>query len=326
MLLKPVACQAQAFDKTFVRNFPDTINARWLVVRKGLHLDLAQRGQHYRLLPDKRTYLGVGGFFWNIGFSLLVPVSSPPLSGFLQSPVKRFDFQGSVYSKYWLLDVVYQHNRGYEVSPASHYLSAPETTATVSWLPDLEVRHVRVGAARVFNGEQIAMRSSFTQGSRQRKSIASWLLSGGLSFFDVHGSPVIFPTDLLPPTSPQQVRSRSLELQPGFAANLVHRYWTVNVTGLAGPSLQHRYVEKTSVEKSWAVEPVLDARMAVGYDNGRYFFGIWGVAHYMQSVASPETKLTYINQNVRLYIGFRFAEPDWLRKLEPEILDRLEGK
>lgn len=302
------------------------MNMKGIIAKRGLHLGLSgSKDEHTRFFPGSRNAVGFGGSLWNIGFSIMIPLPDLSVPEDVREDIKYFDFQGSLYARHWLLDGIYQRYQGFKVAPASGLFS-PAAGDTI-FVPDLKVRYVHVGATRVFNGNRLVLSAPFNQLNRQLKSAASFLLSGGLSFFNIHDKQAIVPQAHSRTIDLKEIRTRSMEVQPGAAGTYVFRNnWYLHGIGLAGMSLQHQYLEREKAQRKWSVEPALDARLAFGFDNGQYFAGFWGVSRYMQIRTAPEIRLVNASYNFRFFAGLRFVEPSFLRKHKPGILDKLSRR
>lgn len=116
------AVLGQSADSSFVETFPQKLNFRLQFVTKGGDLRVRNFQQEGRLLylPRYQPRVGVGGFLWNIGFSLLLPLPSSWIGQ--DKRIRRFDFQSSVFATRWLVNGIFQRYRGFTLRRAGVFL------------------------------------------------------------------------------------------------------------------------------------------------------------------------------------------------------------
>ena len=320
LYLIPSVSSAQAQEEVYIQKYPDTLNLRVLWVNKGLNLRVnSQAGDSaFFYGPRFRHYAGFGGFLWNIGFNFLVPL---PLSG-QDDHIKRFDFQGSLFAKYWLIDVIYQRYKGYYIKPAGTKSKDPAD----HFDSDLLARKIQASFTYLPGGKKFSLRAPFNQGVQQVKSASSFLLSGGFSYFKIRGQ-----NGILPPvwSGPDQrvlnsVRLASVNGMVGYSGILVHRNFFLHLYGLAGLGFQQKRYVQEEVQNTFSVRPLYDGRAALGYDNGHYYGGIYGIADYASFHVSV-WHFEEITTQLRLFVGIRLTEPAFLRRIEPRFLKRLKN-
>ncbi|MEM9673567.1 MAG: DUF4421 family protein [Cyclobacteriaceae bacterium] len=316
-----VHCQ-RSYDSTYIQKFPDTLNLRVLLVQKGLHLSVRnnQQNQRFFFTPWHRNYVGVGGFLWNIGFNILVPVS-PSLKG---EEIDRFDFQGSIFARNWLFDGIYQNYQGFiQASNEFDPNADPD-----QYLRDTQIKKIQTTVTYLPSGKQFSLSFPFNQGMRQRKSGGSLLLSGDFSYKKIASESNILPDANLLVDDPvrklTKVEAYSLTTMMGYSATLVYRNFFAHAFGLTGLGFQNVYYFEETEKRGFAIEPTYDIRGAIGYDCSRWYTGVYVSSDYTISDVEGWQFVSRTSQ-VRLYLGIRFTEPHFLRKIKPKFLKKLQN-
>lgn len=316
----PLASLGQAEDTVYVQHFPDTVNLRLLWVNKGLNLRVSklQGNSSFFYGPRYRHYAGFGGILWNIGFGFLLPLPETRQ----KDEIKRFDFQGSLFAKYWLLDGIYQRYRGYYISPIGEGVrDQPEYFNS-----KLLVRKIKAAITYLPGGERISLRAPFNYSVRQVKSAGSFLLSGGFSYIKVRGENGILPAIWLAESdlALRSIRLASLNSLMGYTCTLVHQGFFIHLLGQAGFGFQQKRYEQKRVENVFSLKPIYDVRAAIGYDNGQFYTGVYGIIDYA-SFQVEQWHFQELSSQVRISIGIRFSEPKFLKKIKPRYLERLQN-
>nr|WKN36847.1 DUF4421 family protein [Tunicatimonas sp. TK19036] len=309
---------AQDKDTTYIQKFPESLNLRLLAAQKGLQLQAknSQLGENYYFNPWYRNYVGLGGFLWNIGFNFLLPVS-PPLQ---DNNLKRFDFQGSLYAKNWLVDGIYQRYQGFVLGDNPFTPNAePE-----SYQHDMVLKKIQATITYLPGGEQFSLRFPFNQGDRQRKSQGSLLLSSDFSYTKLYNDDGILPEGVADEADPagqlDELRFYSLNALVGYGATLVHRNFFLHAFGLTGLGFQRKRYYTGQEQRAFAVEPVYDIRGAFGYDKGAWYTGVYVSSDYTV-VEIEQWQFIGRTSQIRLYLGIRIDEPEFLRKIKPKFLE-----
>ena len=316
--------QRSRSDSSLVQLFPDTINLRLLWVSKGFDLRVRHDRQPGTLLylPRYRPRIGVGGFLWNVGFNLLLPLALPLASD--ERTFRRLDFQGSLFARRWLIDGAFHRYRGFILHPTGG--EAP-VEPTDEFRDQLVTKKIQASITYLPGGQRISLRSPYNQGDRQRRSTGSLLLSGGGTYFTVRD-----PTDVIAARPPELVgeaplswvRVYALSSKLGYVANLIYRSWFAHVFAATGLDWQQTYYRQGGAENRFSVEPTLNVRSGLGYDSGRFYGGLYGALDYHQFRAG-DWQFQGTSGQLRLFFGIRFAEPAWLRHRKPQFLKNLQN-
>ena len=317
LLLRVSLAAGQSADSSFVQTFPQSLNLRLIYALRGGDLRVRHPQQEGRLLylPRYHPRVGVGGFLWNIGFNLLLPLPLPQLAQ--DQRINRFDFQGSVFATRWLVDGIFQRYRGFTLRRAG----VPPSLAMDEFRPGLVTKKMSVGITYLPGGNRVSLRTPYNQGVRQRKSAGSLLLSGSGTYLTVRDPAAAVPAIGLPTElSLERVRVYALSSKVGYTANLIYRSWFVHLLAMTGLDWQQAYYVQGETQATFAVEPAYDLRSGVGYDNGRWYTGVYGTLDYNQYQAG-DWQFQATSGQLRFFFGIRLAEPRWLQRLKPKFLE-----
>lgn len=308
----------QQEDITYIQKFQDSLNLRLLFAQKGLQLQASnsQQKQDFYFNPSYRNYVGWGGFLWNIGFNVLIPVS-PALK---ENNLRRFDFQGSLFAKNWLVDGTYQRFQGFVLADQSRSPNAEPDR----YQHDMVLKKIQATITYLPGGENFSLRFPFNQGDRQRKSQGSLLLSSDFSYTKLENEAGILPEEAGFSADPNgqldALRFYSLNALMGYGATLVYRNFFFHAFGLTGLGFQRKRYNALEEKRSFAVEPVYDIRGAVGYDHGGWYAGVYASSDYTV-VEIEQWQFIGRTSQIRCYVGIRINEPRFLRKIKPKFLE-----
>lgn len=317
LLLRVGIASGQSVDSSFVQTFPQSLNIRLLYAMKGSDLRARHPQQEGTLLylPRYHPRVGVGGFLWNVGFSLLLPLPLPQLRQ--DQRIKRFDFQSSVFATRWLVDGIFQRYRGFDLRRAG----VPPSLEMNDFYPNLVTKKMSVSITYLPGGDRISLRTPFNQGVRQRKTAGSLLLSGSGTYLTVRDPAEVVPITLGSDQLPlERVRVYALSSKVGYTANLIYRSWFVHLLAMTGLDWQQAYYVQGETQSAFAVEPAFDLRSGVGYDNGRWYTGVYGTLDYNQYQAG-DWQFQATSGQLRFFFGIRWAEPRWLQRRKPKFLE-----
>ena len=316
--------QTSLADSTLLQLFPDTLNLRVVWVSKGFDMRVrhVQQSGSQLYLPRYRPRIGVGGFLWNIGFNLLLPLALPQTSD--ERTFRRFDFQGSLFAKRWLIDGAFHRYRGFIVRPTEVNSS---TVLSDEFHEQLVTKKIQVSITYLPGGKQISLRSPYNQGDRQRRTTGSLLLSGGGTYFTARDPDDVIlqrPPELSGEAPLSRVRVYAISGKLGYVTNLVYRSWFAHAFAALGLDGQQTYYQQIERNSTFSVEPTVDLRGGLGYDSGRFYGGVYGSLDYHQFRAG-NWQFQAASGQLRLFFGIRFAEPEWLRRRKPQFLEDLQN-
>ena len=175
-------------------------------------------------------------------------------------------------------------------------------------------------------GRRLSLRAPYNQGDRQERATGSLLLSANFTYLSVRD-----PADVIALRSPlltedplRQVQVYAFSGKLGYAANLVYRGWFAHLFAMTGLDWQRTYYQQSEEQNKFSIEPNFDARVGLGRDQGAWYAGIYGALDYNQFRAGG-WQFQGLSGQVRLFVGIRFAEPQWLRRRKPRFLKDLQN-
>ncbi len=321
-LLRVNTTTAQVADSSFVQTYPDTLNLRLLWVSKGFDLRVRHARHEGRLLylPRYRPRIGIGGFVWNIGFNLLLPL--PVALATDDRPLRRFNFQGSLFARRWLIDGAFHRYRGFRVLQTG----IPDTEDADVFLENLLTKKIQLSITYLPGGNRVSLRAPYNQGDRQQKTTGSLLLSGSGTYFTVRDPTDVIalrPSELANSTLPQ-VQVYIFSSKIGYTANLIYKSMFLHLFAATGLDWQQTYYQQSGKNNAFSVEPNFDIRSGLGYDGGRFYGGLYGLLDYNQFRAG-EWRFQGTSGQLRVFFGIRFAEPRWLHRRKPKFLEDLQN-
>lgn len=322
-----IICTSAVFaqDEAYIQTYEDTMNLKFITTNRSLNtaLEHSDRDERMKLAPDNRSYLGIGGFVWGIGFQFHLPM---PVRWFFDKERSRdsrmFDFQGTLFRNKWLLDGGYQVYRNLYISNASDFAGSEALMAGEQF----DLRRMLGTVTYVFQGDRISFKSAFNLNHRQLQSMGSWLITAGYASVALESKSPTAPPDPMTTEEdlPSRIRGLSFVLRPGYGYQFVHRNFFVHTSAAAGLALQYQtYTQGELNQNGWGVVPTYNLRGSLGYDNGRYFASLLGV-FYHTSLDAGALRLTEDSHNIQLMVGYRFAEPKWLREAKPAFLEKFQ--
>lgn len=316
--------RAQEYDSLrsiYVREFPDKFNLKLLATDRLLILNLRAKDHGNRTInysPNNRGYIGIGAYIFDIGLELAVKVPE----AFERSETKygktRFlDFQGNIYGRKWCFDGTFQQYKGFFISNPSSVFPDFDSGADFPQRPDLAIANIIVNGIHIFNHEKFSFRSGFNQADRQIKSAGSPVLLLSTAFFSINADSLLIPErhslSFGEASRFQEGDFFTFSVLPGYAYNFVVKNFFINVNATAGAGIQLQKFVAATEQKQWALEPKINFRAALGYDNDRFFAG---GSFLIQKSRTNIDGMSIDNTagNFKFFLGYRFEEFGILKK------------
>lgn len=319
------AIQAQNTDSLrseYVKEFPDDFNVKLFATNRLLILNLVGKSQgkaRINYAPNDRGYIGIGAYIFDLGleFSVKVPLA-------FQRSKSRYgdtdfiDFQGSLYGRKWSVDGTFQKYDGFYVSNAIDLYPDFNTEDNFPQRSDLSVMNIGVNAIHIFNHKRFSFRSGFVQADRQIKSAGSPILILSATRFSVKADSLLVPVSVLEnygnASSFKEGRFLTFSVLAGYAYDFVFKRFFVKLNVNGGVGVQHQKFDlNKGGEERWAIEPKLNFRTVLGYDNDRFFSGV----SFMMEKTSINFEGMRINNttgNYQIFAGYRFEKIGILKK------------
>lgn len=308
----------------YVYAFQDTMNLKLMLANRGLVTQLrnVETGSRTRLAPNQQTLIGIGAYFWNLSVKLYLPL---PVSWFYTQANQRksriIDLRASLYRKNWVFEGSLQ--RYDNIYPQR--LNQTDRRNTQDKPEEIFARSIITHATYLFSGEQVSLKSAFGRNIVQTRSGGSWMMTTGFSSLELQGQESLLPQPLRSNLGKDSLISEmsavAVEFQPGYAYNFILDKFFLHASASAGAALQYKLFKvEQRRETAWGVAPVYNVRAALGYDNTRFFIGLSGILHQAQ-LNVQGLQLRQNTRSLQLFMGYRFTEPKWLKRLKPPFID-----
>lgn len=316
---------AQDYDSIrsiYVKEFPNHLNGKLIATDRLLILNLIGReGEKRRVnyAPNDRGYIGIGAYIFDVGLELAVKIPA----AFERSKDKYgetdfIDFQGNIYGRKWCFDGTFQKYKGFYLNNAKDISPGFQAGDNFPQRPDLSVMNIILNGIHIFNHQKFSFRSGFNQADKQIKNAGSLILLLSTARYSINADSLIIPGEVVSDYGDGgTLRGGSFitfSVLPGYAYNFAFRDFFMNVNATGGIGIQHQKLELSSHDEiQYSIEPKLNVRAAVGYDNERFFAG--GSFLMQRSTISLEgMRINNTAGNYKIFVGYRFKEFGILKK------------
>lgn len=180
-----------------------------------------------------------------------------------------------------------------------------------------------VSSYYIFNHKRFSYGNSFSFVEQQKKSAGSPLLGLYYFYFKASGNPSLvtepFSSSFDTIAFIRSGQTQNLGLNLGYIYTLVFlKKCTATVSfvnGFGGEQVAYIHNDNSSYHK-WVIgTEKLNVRLALGYDNGRYFIGAMGMLDYIFSRGKLNPTFDYSFGKFMVYLGYRFSVLKSERKL-----------
>ncbi len=240
---------------------------------------------------------------------------------------KYQDYQLNLYGRKTTTDMFVQRYSGFYIANSKSY------AGYVSEQPyevrsDVSALQMGVSSYYIFNNRRFSYGNSFAFVEKQKKSAGSFLLGVYYSYFESSGKPSLvshtfsgsFDTLSL-------IRSGHMQnfgVNMGYIYTLVFLkrcYVTTSlVQGIGAKQMAYQRNDRSTFKQVNAGAGKLNARLAFGYDTGRYFIGTMAMWDYYFFRGKTNSTFDYSSGKFMGYIGYRFS----VLKAERKLLQRLK--
>lgn len=301
----------------YVKEFPDDFNVKLFASNRLLILNLVDKNGENRKInyaPNDRGYIGIGTYIFDLGLELAFKM--PLAFGRSKSrygDTDFIDFQGSLYGKKWSADATFQKYDGFYVSNAIDVYPDFDVEKNYPQRSDLSVMNISLNGIHIFNHQKFSFRSGFVQADKQIKSAGSPILILSATRYSVRADSLLMPFSE-DDRNFSDGRFVSFSVLVGYAYDFVFDNFFIKLNANGGSGVQHQKFNLSNSEKQrWDMEPKLNFRAALGYDNERFFAG----ASFMMQKTSINFDGIRINNttgNYKIFAGYRFKEFGILKK------------
>ncbi|MBL7849259.1 MAG: DUF4421 domain-containing protein [Cyclobacteriaceae bacterium] len=316
----------QKYDSAYIKSYRDKFFVWPVTKQRQLSFrlqDPGDGGKNVEFKPNNAYGLGLGVYLFDLGLEFVFPMPVAQDRTNVFGSTRSTDLQLNILSRRWGGDVVYQRYKGF-------YLSNPDpplpSGTPYPQRPDIVSENLGINGVYVFNARKFSLRSSFTFADRQLKSSGGFLLSGSFNLFEIDGDSAIlnpaYSALLGQQSSFTSLDYRTYAVAPGYSHNfIIRKNFFVSLLFALGPAVQDfRYTDDNGVHhKNTRVNSFLDARMAIGYSNDKFFTGIT-VSSQSRNLVIDDIRFSSITTTGRILFGWRFSEWGFLKRSVWELL------
>ena len=307
---------------TFITDLSDKINISGFVERATTGFTLkAIRDIQYS--PNEGLHLGVRIQHKWLGFALSYSPKKLQNDNIGQSEL--FNVMINSYGKKFGSDLYFLSYRGYFIentrdleskAPGSENRKNP-----FQFRYDLNTVNTGFNVWYLFNSGRYSYRSSFAQNEWQKKSAGSFLINLSVNYYRLNADSTVVP-QRYDKSVEEEGRLKSgtfysFVLMPGYAHTFVLRnFFFITISPSAGLmfQLQDYFTQHDINVKRNGLFPRFMARAAIGYNSGKFYYGITALNDVYTIPLAKNTRIDNQLNSVTIYLGFRFEVPPGLKK------------
>jgi len=180
----PLVGRAPPPDSAYIEVLPNlwSLRVSATVKNQGNSIRSRESGGTVRYRPNNILSLGLG-----FSYKFLVIDLGINLKLNKQDATERFDFQGSIIGRKYLIDAFIQVYEGYKL--------ANVTDAEQPFRDDLKVTNFGVNIMRTFGGSRLSIRSAFIGSEIQKRATGAFIAGGFFSNFHLRADSSIIPPE-----------------------------------------------------------------------------------------------------------------------------------
>ncbi len=235
---------------------------------------------------------------------------------------KALDLQANILGDNWAVDVFTQNYQGYYIQDPNQSLAGGSPLPQRS---DVRTWNTGITGAYFFNKYRFSIKSTYNYYERQLKSAGSFLLSGNLNTFSLHGDSAIYSKSYEPifgaASNFQEVTYTTIAIAPGYAYNfVVADRWFAGAAFGIGPAFNFMYYQAPDgpSKSAGGLNTFLDVRLSTGYNSERLFAGIT-YSRQSRNIHYEGLQFTSTNEVIKFAIGYRFRTFGILKKNVKDI-------
>lgn len=299
----------------YIKSYSDFMNVRAITSFRNLSINLSERGHPpvANYSPNNRGFIGFGAFLFDLGIE--VAFKYPKAfegNRDIYGSTDFIDIQSNIYGKAINFDLTFQKYEGFYLANVNDFDFIFSQDASIPVRGDMKATNTLLNIIYLFNSDKFSFRSAYNQTEKQLKNAGSFLVLTSFSYFRLQGDSAFIYSESIDPlangTSLIDGHFNTISLLPGYAYNFVWKNFLLNITASAGAGLQHQvYTLENKDDNSWQVEPKLNLRAALTYDNNWFFAGV----HYIMHDSYTSVKSLRIQtevSNFKIFAGYRFRK------------------
>lgn len=237
------------------------------------------------------------------------------------------DYQLNLYGRKLTTDMFVQYYSGFYIKNSKDFNSY-SSVKPYAVRSDVYALHMAVSSNYIVNNKKFSYKSSFAFAEQQKKSAGSLLLGIYYSYFDATANEAL----VSPPfrgsfDSLSYIRSahtHNFGMNLGYIYTLVFlkKYYATAslVQGFGGEQMGYIRENNSSYQKLVGGAGKLHMRLALRYDNEKYFIGSMVITDYVLLSGKSSSTFDYSYGKFLVYIGYRFS----ILKAERKLLRNLK--
>ncbi|MDQ3534108.1 MAG: DUF4421 domain-containing protein [Bacteroidota bacterium] len=299
----------------YVKSYSEFMNVRSITSFRNLSINVSERGQSpiADYSPNNRGFIGFGAFIFDLGIEVAFKYPKAfEKDKEVYGSTDFIDIQSHIYGKTVNFDLTYQKYEGFYLSNVNDFEHFASDEIKVPVRGDLKATNAIINILYLFNSDKFSFRSAYNQTEKQLKNAGSFLVINSFNYFRLQGDSVILYSQTIDPfsngTSLLDGKFYTFSILPGYAYNLPWKNFLLNFTLSAGAGIQHQvYVLEDREDNSWQIEPKINFRSALTYDNNKFFGGINYFIHNSYSSVN-DMRIHSEVSNFRIFAGYRFKK------------------
>lgn len=309
--------------KTYIKEFHDRIYIKPILTVRSLRLELREVD---RVVPDitykpsSSNYFGFGLYLFdlNLELSFRLPQNEEETPSRIFGKTESFDFQTNIYAKKWGADVAWQRYNGMYLDKPDNHFTGRQPGDPYPIRNDLSLRYFQLNGYYIFNHNKFSFRSPYVQSEQQLKSAGSVIANVLVSTFNFISDSTLIPESAQPSYIGNENFNRSrittLAIMPGYSHTLTFQNFYINASFSIGPGhLWIRYNVDDREKEDIRIRPVINGRVALGY-NGDWFFAGMTAVNQVVSAEIDNLEINSNSGNFKLFFGIRILEKGVLTK------------
>ena len=266
--------------------------------------------------PNEMLNLGLGfNYKW---FGLDLAFNLPGLNNDNDKfgKTEKFDLQTHIYTRKIIIDANIQRYKGFYIKNPKDIFPNWQSDNPYPQRSDINIASLGFNLTYSFNNKKFSYKASFIQNEWQKKSAGSFLLGTYSSFFAIRAK-----NDIIPDYS-SEIFNNKLHLVSATTLNLgfsfgyiytfvVKRHYFLTLSLVPGFAMGIT-TGTTALNKTYynpaKVEGKSLARIALGYNSQKYYYGILFVTdNYKLSSRKNNIGVNYATNFFKIYIGRKFS-------------------
>ena len=265
-------------DSVYYKTFPNALTVRIYSVKDYADFSFRPISNNTSLKYKSNTTLNLGA---GVTYKNLSGNFSSDF-GFLNRGIQDrgktefLDFQVHFFPQKWTSDILYQHYKGFYLSPQNYAGLVPKG---YYYRPDISLNFVAISAYRLQNSRQFSFRSAFNQNEWIRKSSGTFLYGGNVSYENIASKDSsLIPSkvnDLFPNAGANKFHFISFGPGAGYAQTVVFKnHFYILGSAILNGNLNFCINESDSITNNkTSFEPGIIFKTAAGYGGS-----VWNVS------------------------------------------------